>query len=67
MLSSERSAKASSWIEADVQSVGDFRRLSLMTRSIPATSMPAGGDGNRLNCTSRTATSLKAPLCSSWK
>ena len=26
-----------------------------------------GGAGRRLNCTSRSATSLSAPVCSSWK
>ena len=41
------------------------RRRRRITRSMPATSMPGGGDGKWLNCTSRSATSLNAPVCSS--
>jgi len=46
---------------------GEFgpRRRRRITRSMPATSMPGGGAGRRLNCTSRSATSLNAPVCSS--
>ena len=36
-----------------------------ITRSRPATSMPGGGAGRRLNCTSGSATSVSAPEASS--
>ncbi len=35
---------------------------SLMTRSMPATSVPGGGGGRRLNATAGTGTSIRAPL-----
>src|SRR5690348_15846734 len=35
---------------------------SRMTRSIPATSVPGGAGGKRLNSTSGTGTSIRAPL-----
>ena len=40
---------------------------SLITRSIPVTSVPGGGAGRRLNSTAGTGTSISAPLDSSWK
>jgi hypothetical protein len=40
---------------------------SRITRSIPATSVPGGGAGRRLNSTSGTGTSIRAPLARSWK
>jgi hypothetical protein len=40
---------------------------SLITRSMPATSVPGGGAGRRLNSTAGTGTSISAPLDSSWK
>ena len=38
-----------------------------ITRSMPATSVPGGGDGSLLNSTSGTGTSIRAPLATSWK
>ena len=40
---------------------------SRITRSMPATSVPGGGGGRRLNSTSGTGTSIRAPLERSWK
>jgi AraC family transcriptional regulator len=54
---------------ADVVSLGAAQAFlrSRMTTSIPATSVPGGGEGRRLNSTSGTGTSISAPLVRSWK
>jgi hypothetical protein len=40
---------------------------SRITRSMPATSVPGGGAGRRLNSTAGTGTSIRSPLERSWK
>ena len=40
------------WAAKPLQESAEVRRRRRITRSMPATSMPVGGTGKRLNCTS---------------